>query len=299
MNWIPRSAALTVGVMALSASGIVTVAAATPVAPPRTAAIGAILAGGVPKGYILENSGLTGAPNGVQSSATASCPAGTVVLGGGLDFVSDVFGQEINSSFPSSTTTWEGDVNNTSGAAASFDVYALCAKAPKGYAIVSSSADNPPGSDAGSTVGCPVKTKVLGGGALSSSVDPTVGLNSSWPIAIYSSKPKTSGWGAYENNASASDATITAYAVCGKEPGYALVQGSGVDNPAGTSTEAVAICPGTSVPLDGGSHASSANLAVDINSSVLSVGVPGGWITLANNGSFSDDTVTPYVICAT
>jgi hypothetical protein len=59
---------------------------------------------------------------------TATCPAGTFVVGGGAN-LSDQYAQLVNDSYPSSTTAWTADVFNDSPSAPGFTVYAICVPA--------------------------------------------------------------------------------------------------------------------------------------------------------------------------
>jgi hypothetical protein len=68
-------------------------------------------------------------PAGSQTFGSVSCPANTRVSGGGV-FGAGGTQQHVNSSFPASLGTgWDAWMNNTSTAASSFTVYAICALA--------------------------------------------------------------------------------------------------------------------------------------------------------------------------
>jgi hypothetical protein len=64
-------------------------------------------------------------------AASASCPAGTFVAGGGAA-VSDQNVQAINDSYPSTTNAWTVNVLNVGQAAPAFTVYAICVPAATG-----------------------------------------------------------------------------------------------------------------------------------------------------------------------
>lgn len=67
--------------------------------------------------------------NGVNTkAATASCPAGTFVVGGGAS-LTDQLSQLVNDSYPSSPTAWTVDILNVSPTAPAFTVYAICVPA--------------------------------------------------------------------------------------------------------------------------------------------------------------------------
>ena len=63
--------------------------------------------------------------------ATAGCPAGTFVVGGGAS-LSDHGYQEVNDSYPSSATSWTANVANYGATAPTFSVYAVCVRAVAG-----------------------------------------------------------------------------------------------------------------------------------------------------------------------
>lgn len=241
-----------------------------------------------PPGYTVVTSGDVTASPGTQTHGTASCPSGTVPFGGGAFVSSSELSVNINGSIPVEGG-WEVWVNNGSGSGTFFDVYATCADQPAKYAIVQSiHVDNPSGSQSGAYAGCAKRTVLLGGGGFSYSGDTTVNLNTSQPLAQF--------WFTSTNNDSGSDSTSIAYAICAKKPrGYTVIEGSGVDNPSGSQTNAVASCPGLKVPIGGGINSDSEDLTVNINSTFP---IGSSWSSFENNASAFDATATPYVICA-
>lgn len=72
-------------------------------------------------------SSILGNPADSQTMGTVSCPVGESVLGGGVGGDLTSPGQNINSSQPSGSHEWLVYVNNSSGTATSFYVYATCA----------------------------------------------------------------------------------------------------------------------------------------------------------------------------
>src|SRR5437588_1816742 len=92
--------------------------------------------------------------------------------------------------------------------------------APAGYTIVTNSVDNPSGATTSDGVSCPRGTKAWGGGVFNTSGSLSVNINSSWPGGNLGGN----GWQGYTNNASASDNTMTVYAVCANPgTGYTIV----------------------------------------------------------------------------
>jgi hypothetical protein len=241
-----------------------------------------------PKGYVVVRSGPLNANAGTQTRGTVACPAGTVPFGGGAFAGSTALTVNINSSIPVGNS-WLADINNGSGSATTFNVYAVCAKAPKLYQLVSGAAvTNPVNDQSSASVVCPAKTVVLGGGSLSSSGSTAVNINTSIP--------QSNGWRTDENNASASAATVIPYAVCAKKPkGYVQMFGTDVLNPPGTHTGATVVCPSPTVPLSGGGFSSSSTIFVDLSSSA-----PSGlsWFVYENNGGAGAPSITADAICA-
>ena len=188
-------------------------AVASAAAAPAAAAAGhspAAISASQPPGYQVVSSGLTNAPPGASSSgAFATCPAGTVVWGGGVAFNGfPGAGLTVNTSSPNGSGGWEGWVNNTGATTAQFVAYAICADKPAGYKIVSREVGSPPGTQSHATATCPTPDVLLGGGALSTADQAAAVLTSAWPMT----SAKFTG---YLDNGTASAANIIADAVCG------------------------------------------------------------------------------------
>ncbi len=282
-----RIFALTAAVAATGVAGATTAAAKTgELGSPTTA-------GAKPAGYLVVSATFSAA-NGVQTEGSVACPkkgtATRLPQGGGAVIGSSSLGANINTSLPNGNA-WIVDVNNNSGAATTFVVYAVCAIPSKKYQVVtSSSVPNPAGLQTSATVVCPSGTKVLGGGGFSSSGNLAVNVNTSIPIA--------NGWRVDENNASVLDAALTAYAVCSaqaKAAHYGITIGTQVTNAAGTETHAEVLCPSGRSALGGGGFSGSSSTSVNMNSTSP---IAGGWSVYENNASASDTTITPYVVCA-
>jgi hypothetical protein len=254
--------------------------------------------------YSVQSATFT-SPSGSQVGGSVFCPTGTHVMGGGVFISGSDLSDNVNTSEPNGTTAWTGFVNNSSGFSTSFTVSAECAKAPKGYHIVASTAtDNPAGSQTTNILAeCPVGDRVLGGGGRLSSFDPNVAINSSLPEKIKVGTVQRYFWRVDANNASASDDTATAFAVCGKKiSGYHLVTGTSVTNAAFTETPAGVGCPVVNslqtLAMGGGVFSSSGSTLTSINSTAPSSSSGTGWQDFENNGSSSSSSITPYVVCA-
>ncbi len=248
----------------------------------------------MPPGYTVVVTRNVAAPNGRQSEGYVLCPTGTVVLGGGEDLAGGL-DATVNSSWPGSSTSWDAEVNNSTGSATTFDVWAVCANQPKGYLIVNSTASNPPGTESAAGVACPtgLGLKVLGGGGWSNAGSVDVNMSSSWPVTT--TKPTTASWRVEENNTSTFAATVEAFAICGKEPGYVISKGKAAPIGIGARGEGVAACPATLVPMGGGPRDKNGSVFTDINSSVPAFG---GWDVDISNADTITHTIRVYVTCA-
>jgi hypothetical protein len=296
--WTATSALL------IGVGGTAGVASASGAPPPQTrSALGQVRTGThgaemparatEPAGYtiVTQHVDIT---DGTQGTDTASCPAGTVIWGGGAAFNGGSSAINLGSSYPSDgDTAWTATFND--GAFDSgFTVYAICADKPKSYVIDTESYANPTDTATYATATCPKKTAVLDGGAYSESPELDVNLNSSWPSV---GPQKIDYWNVRETNASSSDNTVVVYAVCGKKPKkYAMVAGPSVDNTAGSSTTATVSCA-HGMAIGGGGEANSGSLNVN-----LSDDFPfsdSEFFIAENNGSATDESLEPYVVCAT
>ena len=277
----------------IATAALLSAVASAAAAPPAAAAghSPAAISASQPPGYQVVSSGLTNAPPGASSSgAFATCPAGTVVWGGGVSFNGfPGAGLTVNTSSPNGSGGWEGWVNNTGATTAQFVAYAICADKPAGYKIVSREVGSPPGTQSHATATCPSPDVLLGGGALSTADQAAVVLTSAWPMT----SAKFTG---YLDNGTASAANIIADAVCGHKPaGYKIVSDSH-SVPQGGLLEDGPGCPTGTSALDGGAQVPSHVPSVQIVDSA-NQGAVGWFIALRNTGR-SAEQADGYVICA-
>jgi hypothetical protein len=111
-----------------------------------------------------------------QSTGTAVCPTGTVVLSGGGLSTSDEAGATLLAAWPSSQTRFKAIMYNGTPTDQRFTIFAICAQRPAGYTIVSSQGHDTGGPD--TIVGgeqCPVGV-VIGGGVKFKAPQPAVTL---------------------------------------------------------------------------------------------------------------------------
>jgi hypothetical protein len=268
-------------------AAVVMLGVAVPVAVTVTPAFAATTA---PSGYrIVRTADVAAPPSILNSSGQASCPAGTVPLGGGAS-MSDGFaaiGTSLNTSEPV-PGGWRARVNNASGTAQVFTVDVICAKKPKGYTVAFASADNPPNDNTPATVTCPTGTVVLSGGASSTSDTTANALTSLGASGSHR-------YSAFMDNTSNVDQRFTVFAVCAaKPPKYAIVSQSltdmGPDDPVETP-----VCPtGTSV-LGGGLKVGSAGFDIAIAGSLDED--RHGWFGEAVNQRSGATMLTGQAIC--
>jgi hypothetical protein len=160
-----------------------------------------------PKHYAVL-SGTADNPPDTQDRYYVACPRGTNIVGGGGFSSSGSTSVNLNGDWPSSSTTWELDINNGSSVDASVTVYEICAKfraAGHYQYVVGPTNDNPPGAESNSNVSCSTGVE-LGGGLSSNAPSTAVNLNTT--------NPDGDGWNGWENNATGSDYQVTSYAVC-------------------------------------------------------------------------------------
>ena len=282
-RWLPGIAT------AALLSAVAAAAAASPAAAARhsPAAIGATQ----PPGYQVVSSGPVSAPKGTASSgAFATCPAGTVVWGGGVAF-DNANGPSltVNTSSPNGSGGWEGWVNNTGDTTRQFAVDAICADKPAGYKIVSREVSSPPRTQSHATATCPAPDVLLGGGALATADQAADVLTSAWPAT----SAKFTG---YLDNGTTTQANIIADAVCGHKPaGYKIASNNVALEPGFTLADGIP-CPAGTSALSGGAqdpdHVPLVQIAGSISQS------PTAWAIQVNNDDQSVHQVNGYVICA-
>lgn len=297
VRWFAGLAVLACGLAAVASAGANKPA---PVpgekAPPPVSA--PVSGAAAPMGYIEVDSSHITLPAGGQLHGTVSCPAGTVVWGGGVFVNSAEVTAGVNGSYPlGNTRGWQGDVFNLSSSETYFYVSAICAKQPAGYKIVKKSFANPALLQSGGLAACPATATVIGGGGSSSSPATSISINSSYPYNVIGK----SGWVTEMNNASGdSHPTMATYAVCARKPApggllFDYPSSSPESNPAGQQVGESANCPGSGVVISGGMQSSSNELNVNINATYP--GAPTVWTTYQNNGSSLDQTFKVYAVC--
>lgn len=142
-----------------------------------------------------------------QSTGTAVCPTGTVVLSGGALSTSDQVGASLLSAWPSSTTRFKAIMFNGTSNDERLTIFAVCAQRPAGYAIISAKGHDTGGPD--TVIGgsqCPAGV-VIGGGVKFKAPQPAVTLG-----ALFG-EPDTQYFAEVENSSPA-PVQETLYAIC-------------------------------------------------------------------------------------
>ncbi len=160
-----------------------------------------------PKGY-QSASTLVDDPAGMQTTGSATCPSGTVLLSGSVLSHGDTNSQYLTSEWPSSTRTFKVSQENAGTSDAPFDVTVLCAKKPAGYTLVVAHTSAPP-LQAGVPVAiCPSGTSVIGGGVHVATpqalVNPTDSIDDN----------NRTAWLAWVENGTAAAVAVSGYAIC-------------------------------------------------------------------------------------
>lgn len=249
----------------------------------------AAMTAGQPPGYQIVHAGPFSAPPGAESSGSATCPAGTVVWGGGVSISGGLRPQlTVNTSEPNGSGGWAATVNSTFTTTLQFVVDAICANKPTGYKIVSRTVDNPPNTQSHATAPCPTLDVLLGGGELSTSGQVAAVLTSAWP----KSSAKFTG---YLDNGTSTDAKFTVFAICGQKPAGYTIASNGTTLGPGLLFDGIACPTGTSAV--GGGVQVPAHLPVVQVVGSIDQGAFGWAVGVANNGQATEQ-VNGFVICA-
>ena len=291
-------AAMAVGSITAEAKGTAAAHAATPAAgKANTPANQQDVT--TPAKYQIVNSGPLTNPARTESFGSVGCPVVSGVqtrpTGGGVFMESRSVGANVKSSIASGKN-WEASVDNSTGSATSFTVYAICGKPKLTYHVVSTSITVPADTETSGTVFCPAGQQVVGGGVFVSSSDLAANVNESNPAS-------PNGWVGYVNNGSSASTSASVQAICEKYPftaGYSVVESNPATVNPGTQAFVAALCPivngiQTSV-LSGGESNTSTSLAFNINSIFpASTTSYGTWV---DNGSGSAETFSSWAFCA-
>jgi hypothetical protein len=244
-------------------------------------------------GYGIIEADATVAAGG-QGLATAQCPSGDDVIGGGAYQSLQTTAQSINSSWPNSNSSWSVYFNNTGSSADTGVAIAYCvaASSVSDYSrAIGTAVTVPSSSQVQSVVNCPSGTVSLGGGWFNDSTTDTYGAASSAPYG-------TSGWRTYLAAGPNGSTTGEADAVCSSQPAGWIQTNSAYATDGANSAKTVSTdCPSGTEVLGGGSFNSSVNplILIGLTDSFSSLT---GWETAENNNSSSSESVDAWGICA-
>ncbi len=169
---------------------------------------------------------------------------------------------------------------------------ASAATAPPGYQrVISAPFPIPPGSfDSGGQVACPAGTVPWGGGVGFTGGIASAGEN------INTSAPTGNGWeGRFNNSGTRPADNFRVDVICAKQPAGYTTTFTTVDNPPGTQSAAIAVCPAGTRLLSGGTLSTADTVDVQLLSA-WPLG-PQRFKSVMWNGSGTDQRLTTFAIC--
>jgi hypothetical protein len=166
-----------------------------------------------PKRYAIASASVDN-PSETQTTATATCPAKTKVLGGGGYSLSNGLSVGLNSTFPVQPATkafgWTVHMDNYSDDDTTVIVYAICGAASHYSITDGTKVSNPAGQETQApAVNCPGATVVTGGGTISTSHSIAVQIETT-------EQDNEVSWLSAENNMSAAGTSVQSAVVCAK-----------------------------------------------------------------------------------
>src|SRR5215469_9747672 len=169
---------------------------------------------------------------------------------------------------------------------------ASTATAPPGYhRVISTPIAIPPGEfDSGGQVTCPAGTVPWGGGTGFTGGVASAGEN------INTSEPTRTGWEArFNNSGTRPDDDFRVDAICARQPAGYTTTFTTVDNPAGSQSAAIAVCPAGTRLLSGGTLSTADTVDVQLLSAWPLSGQR--FKSVIMNGSGTDQRLTSFAIC--
>jgi hypothetical protein len=144
---------------------------------------------------------------GTQATATAVCPDRTVLLSGGALSSATTTNVYLLSAFPATQHSYQAVEWNGSSTAQRLAVFAICARKPDGYTIVTHAAYDRGLDTLVAGAACPASSSIIGGGIRVLNPNPSVTLGASLD------DPETQ-WLSEVVNWTASPVVVTTYAIC-------------------------------------------------------------------------------------
>jgi hypothetical protein len=157
-----------------------------------------------PAAYKVVTSAAADNPAEAHSKVTATCPAGSQVLGGGGSSTGGT-SVTLDESTPADGS-WDITINNAGSADETAKAYVICAKGLDGYSVEAYKVTVGPGKESEAGLDCPSGMLAAGGGVSSSSASLDNSLVSLWP--------DYNGWDAYWYNGTSSTLAIKYNTLC-------------------------------------------------------------------------------------
>ncbi len=243
-------------------------------------------------GYTYKEASVT-VPANAQAGATAKCPKGDDVVGGGGYQVTQNTDEDLNSSYPIDRRSWSVIFNNGAASSDTGVAVAICVAASSltdDFIQTGTVVNVPPNSTVESTATCPSGSVALGGGWYNEGTAVADSNGASDPLG-------PNGWRAYPAAGSSATAGF-AQTVCAVQPKkWAQVSSSYVVNPSNTATTVTVPCPKGTKVLGGGNFNDSSSSLVNIGHA-SSFSDLKGWSTTENNDSSSSEAVDAWAVCA-
>ena len=219
-------------------------------------------------------------PASGAGNATATCPAGSIVTGGGYAGSPNLL---VYSTY-ASTNGWQAYGQNLTGSPQGLNAYAECLSNSGGTTQQVHTQVTAAASGVGhAVINCPAGSFVTGGGFASNS-----------NLFVYSNSATGNGWEVDAQNTSATDQPLNAYAVClSGTSGTTQQVVNQVSSAGNDNTQSVKACPAASL-LTGGGFAGNQNLFVYNESATGS-----SWQVYAHNTSGSSQLLNSYAVCLT
>jgi hypothetical protein len=221
-------------------------------------------------------------PANSNGNATANCPDGSIVTGGGYAGNSD--GSLIAYTSSMNGNGWRVYGQNNKGSSQGITVHAACLYNTAGSTSQVFSQATISGNDTGyAQVNCPGSSKVTGGGWASNT-----------DLHVYTSSANGNGWRVYAKNNSGSGKLLNAYAICLSGVSVTTTQQLHQTTVSANSNgNAAGQCP--SGMVTGGGFASSSDGTLRVfNTTYFD---PNGWRTYARNNNASGQLLNSYAIC--
>jgi hypothetical protein len=248
---------------------------------------------------------VTPVPPGLEASVTATCPAGTKVLGGTANFTAPANEGMLSSSNPAPAYSpvpsqgWSASAYNDGTESRLLTVVAACGSGTDLTVQYIRTSATIRALDLGAAkADCPADTKLTGGGVVQNGPASGGHLRSTNGVPGNTTIPAT-GWAALVKNVSATPREMTVTAICAKSAQLEVQQVKRtVDLPKYQAASGSASCPTGTTVLGGGAYL----FMVDtMSGSIGSIGsLPGnaGISASAANRSNSDSAIMLTALCA-